>query len=600
MSRNRYTCYLWPTTGDRQPARFLALAVESALRVQSVSGHKRVLRLSRWDAECWSCQAGEPGKVEYKSGKTAAAFWALVSAELARPGVTWCIVDGAHDAMLLLGLWERLERLELLLDGDGEREEDGGTADPKRRTARSICLEHAPFIVRVRIPGLPGTLQILEVENYGITAIDPGLSAHGRCQRVGASVRAVARTLAARGLGSLQATAASQSLYTYRRRFLAPGLGVHCRAPVLALERGALHGGRAECYRLGTVAGPIYQVDFSSFYPSICAEENLPVRLREWGDGRDRRLWRTVDERRGLIARVRVETQWPHLPLSRDGIVIYPTGRFTTTLTGPDLWAAWDAGEIADWYEWASYDMAPVLRDYARETIEIRRLAEVHNDKALAQWAKAIGNALVGKFAQRGVRWQDCPDVPAMFRWGRWSYRDRKRGWVRYRSIAGHVQREEVDGETKTSFPALAAYVYALGRRRLWGAMLVAGRDQCYYCHTDGCFLGRVGYGRLRDAGLVAGPGPGKLRLVAVHDWLEVYGLNHYRVPGRTVCAGQPTQRLPRESAEAGSWRMRTVGEAIGERTRPSAEEYLCHVLRVRPYRHGQRGPDGTVEPWRL
>lgn len=168
------------------------------------------------------------------------------------------------------------------------------------------------------------------------------------------------------------------------------------------------------------------------------------------------------------------------------------------------------------------------------------------------------------------------------------------------RVLAGRVQREVEHGETKDSCPAMAATVYSLGRRRLWRAQLVAGRSQCFYCDTDSLFLDGVGFGRLADSGLIREGVPGELRLVGVHDWMEIYGVRHYRVPCRTVCAGNSTKGAASESPGAGNWRRRTAAESVVLGRSPSAEEVLERVERVSPYRHGVRGAGGIVAPWEV
>jgi hypothetical protein len=219
--------------------------------------------------------------------------------------------------------------------------------------------------------------------------------------------------------------------------------------------------------------------------------------------------------------------------------------------------------------------------------------AKRDGNRALEDVAKALGVSLVGKFAQRGRHWEDTGRRDEADRWYQRTYHGADGKAVPVRCLAGRLQRQVDHGETRESMPALAAYVYAEGRRRLWGAQLVAGRDEVYYSCVDSLFVSRLGYERLQVSGLLGSGQPGSLRLVEVHDWMEVYGLNHWRTPSRYVAAGVPR-------AVPSAWMHRKARTQVGEGHAPTAEEYLAHVERISPYRHGVRGADGRVSPWEI
>jgi hypothetical protein len=578
MARHRYAHAVRPVGDDRQPARFIALAIETREVVNGREGKRRIRKLWRWSAETWSCEKGQPGRIRPLHGRNVSGLWERLLGALGIGGETWLVCSPAVQVCAVLGVWERLTEGSLVW-GEGS----GGLA----------LLEDPPFAIDVRVPGRPGTLRIIDVRNYGVT---PPNTADG----IGSAIRSIVGTLSSREMGALQLTAGAQSWYSFRRKFLEHKILVHTRNRILPLERRGLAGGRCECYRLGRVAGAVYQVDFSSHYCSILRDCALPVRLRHYGDGPSDLLQREMSARRGILAECCITTEWPHLPHSRGGITIYPVGRFWTVLSGPDLYCALDAGEVVRIGQWSSYDMEYAFRDFATATLAIRSDGKLEGDDALAQWAKALGVSLVGKFAQRGYHWEDT---------GRF---DPERGWwEKYiehangthgmvRSLAGRIQRRVDHGETRESMPAVAAYVYAEGRRRLWEAQLAAGRDEVYYCVTDSLFVSRLGYERLQTSGLLGSGQPGALRLVQVHDWMEIYGLNHYCVPDKYVCAGSPQSGGIEVRPDGWTWLRRTVRQAIAEGHAPTAEEVLAHVERVAPYRHGMRQEDGRVSPWRI
>jgi hypothetical protein len=127
---------------------------------------------------------------------------------------------------------------------------------------------------------------------------------------------------------------------------------------------------------------------------------------------------------------------------------------------------------------WASYDLERAFRDWAECILRLRTDARLLEDGALEAFAKALGVSLVGKFAQRGVHWEDTGREDRSDRWYQKTYHDGDGKTVPIRCLAGRLQRQVDHGETRESMPAVAAYVYAEGRRRLWGAQLIAGRDK--------------------------------------------------------------------------------------------------------------------------
>jgi hypothetical protein len=593
MRKHRYTHCVYPAKGDGQPARFVALAVATSLPRPRKGETRREPKLSRWAVETWSCRAGRAGRITTRTGGTLTALWEVIGAPLSLPGTTWLVCSPAIQVAALIGVFRRLEEGSLKWSTDDEEEEAETESGRVGQSVAFCCLEDPPTVLDLRVPGRAGTLRIVDIRNYGIGNDGIPGKIHEVARLVGAGIRSVVAEISRRQLGSLQPTAAAQAWYSFRRSYVRHKILCHNRQPVLALERRALAGGRTECYRLGRVDGPVYQCDFSSHYCSILRDAALPVRLRYYGDSESDLLRAELQERRGIVARVRVATDWPEFPHSRDAVVIYPVGTFWAVLTGPDLYPLLDRKGILAYGDWASYDLERAFRDWAACVLRIRQDARIVGDRALESFAKAMGVALVGKLAQRGVHWEDIGREDKADRWYQKVYHDEQGRAVPVRCLAGRLQRQVDHGETRESMPAVAAHVYAEGRRRLWGAQLIAGRDNVYYSCVDSLFVSRLGYERLQVSGLLGTGQPGSLRLVEVHDWLELYGINHWRSPTRYVAAGVPR-------SGSGPWMHRKARTQIGEGHAPTAEEYLAHVERISPYRHGVRGADGRVSPWRI
>jgi hypothetical protein len=115
---------------------------------------------------------------------------------------------------------------------------------------------------------------------------------------------------------------------------------------------------------------------------------------------------------------------------------------------------------------------------------------------------------------------------------------------------------------------------------------------QVYYSCVDSLFVSRLGYERLQVSGLLGSGQPGSLRL-----WRYTTG---WRYSGSITGARRRALRRGGSApvGRSGQWMHRKARTQIGEGHAPTAEEYLAHVERVSPYRHGVRGADGRVSPW--
>jgi hypothetical protein len=102
-------------------------------------------------------------------------------------------------------------------------------------------------------------------------------------------------------------------------------------------------------------------------------------------------------------------------------------------------------------------------------------------------------NCLPGKLGQVGRSWVDAPPRPDEGPYATWYAPGPDGHPVRHRSLAWHVQREEVTGETEESIPAMAAWITSAGRMRLLEAIRAAGWAETYYCDTDAVMVSNIG-----------------------------------------------------------------------------------------------------------
>jgi len=207
-------------------------------------------------------------------------------------------------------------------------------------------------------------------------------------------------------------------------------------------------------------------------------------------------------------------------------------------------------------------------------------------------------NAVVGKLCARGKIWQDCPDLFYPEPWYQWpQLADDGKTVEQYRTIAWRVQRQAVEGEGDETVPAVAAWIYSLGRVRLWDWMSIIPTDEVYYCDTDSIWTSRAGFDRLVSAGQVGDGELGRLRLVETHAWARFYGHKHYETPRGVVCAGVPRNGLVRADNGWTYWASDSPGQAA-RRKEPPTVELIRHAVSDRvSYQGGKVGAHGVVYP---
>jgi hypothetical protein len=289
------------------------------------------------------------------------------------------------------------------------------------------------------------------------------------------------------------------------------------------------------------------------------------------------------------------------LPTHRTGCAVYyPVGRFRAALCGPELNDALARDMVERCYRWAAYDMEPALAGYARDLLRLREVAEDEGRHDLAAFWKAMLNCLPGKLGQVGRAWVDAPPRPDEGPYATWYAPGPDGHPVRHRSLAWHVQREEVTGETEESVPAMAAWITSAGRMRLLEAIRAAGWEETYYCDTDAVIVSKAGAANLLGLSLCADREPGKLRMLGEHRSASLHGIKHYTLDGRTVQAGVPLPGPEEGPGEQGPWVRERLNRAAGERRRPVVRLARSDVRRAGAYAHGSVGASGKVEPWRL
>jgi DNA polymerase type B, organellar and viral len=373
---------------------------------------------------------------------------------------------------------------------------------------------------------------------------------------------------------------------------------IHNCKEALELERGAYYGGRCDVFRYGHVAGPIYQLDVNSLYPSAMLAHAYPVRLLgvEQGPAINR-----VDELLQsclLCAHVHIHSGRQTYPL-RDSLGSRMVlGDFTTFLATPELSAALQGQDLARCYSVAYYAGADIFSKYVSTLYDLRRQA-ICSGNANGEIAyKLLLNSLYGKWAQQGTVWAECDRVRPARLWGTWSEREGTTGLAAvYRAIGGTVEREIPEGEWIHSYPAIAAHITSYGRERLRELIQIARLSNVYYCDTDSLLCSRDGVRRLHRAAQLRRGVLGSLRFEGLFPEGEIRGRKNYRLGGDAVYAGATITAAEHALRAATIDKSERVATTISSGPLPHVQHETVELDLSRNSLRGAIMPDGRVLP---
>lgn len=620
--RKRYGGFMTKGAGKKMPRKCLSVVCSASIASESAQPVKIRERLTAWHLDFSANHPDMQSQQSYLCGAIAAGFWTFVEIELSTPGEVWLFGEPLSRELALLGVWEKLASGTLEIIGQPQGSE--AIEDSMSATDRTyaLVLEDPPFIMSLVMRGRPGVLHCVCMRNYGIEGIAPDAPPDRRAAEISRYVRAMLDTLRVEGLGSLKSTAASQAWSAWRTKHLTHSPLFHTDKAALRLEAEGIHGGRCECYRVGRVQGPLYQLDVASMYGWIAASYELPVSCEGSFSGDPVDMKSVTQGPFGAMARVTLRTalpQFPYIPApgeplrSGDTIhrgpgygehgerqTIFPTGRITTVLCGPELRAAVD-GCTVERVHWINvYRMAPLLQSYMHHVYGLRRRAKEDGDAHREQWLKRLAVSIIGRFAQRERRWYPAPGfVPAL------PYQLLRLPAVdgstqRVRVIGWYAETEVTGGFVADAVPAVTAFVAAHGRQLLWRLMCTAGLQHVYYVDTDELWTDTVGMEALTKAGCVGPGGWGLLRLKAAHEWAEFYGQKHYRTGTVSVRAGIPRGSEASIDGTGEYFTREGIMQSAAQGRAPSSLVTAHKAAGPTMYTHGEVCDDGVVRPWHI
>lgn len=337
-------------------------------------------------------------------------------------------------------------------------------------------------------------------------------------------------------LGGFAPTIASQSMRWWRHKHLNHQVLVHTNKEALDLERASYFGGRNECWQLGKVKGKVYYLDYTSAYPSVMHDEKFPVRLLGVDYGKSASALPLLSKGFGVVAEVYVRCEVPILPKLIEHKLCFPVGTFWCVLTGPEILQLLQVGEVLDVGWSAAFYMEPIFTTFIDECWEFRHQSKLRKDQCQTKFFKTLGNSLYGKFGQNGMKWDSDrwePTLPDMC----WIEYDNDTNTItRCRRLAGLTQTKRTESEAYESIPSIASYVTAYQRVRLWEFCKQCGLENVLYLDTDGVFVTRDGYMRVKKQ--LDGSKLGTVKLEGVSNGMHIRGCKDYAFGDKSKTKG--------------------------------------------------------------
>lgn len=352
-------------------------------------------------------------------------------------------------------------------------------------------------------------------------------------------VKDIITFISANDLGNWQPTGAGMAYATWRHKFMTHKVLVHDDEDAIAAERAAMHCGRAEAWRHGRLERSVWtEVDMKDAYVRVASECELPVKLKYRSGAITNAQYHRLSTKYRVLARVHCRTDIPCVPHHTGARTLWPVGEFDTWLWDTEISLLDEEGATYDVLDSYVYVAAPILQEWARWILNLRRQPDDAVSPVVKTWAKHCGRALIGRIALRCPQWELFGGNPDGMTGITYST-DADTGITsRMMHVGSQTLIETARTEGRDSLPQVTGWIMAECRARLWRAMRAAGTSQVAHVDTDSLLVSSAGLRQLRAA---LGPDFG-------HAWqmkgswrkVIVYGPRNYRVGELRKVAGVP------------------------------------------------------------
>lgn len=553
------------------PAAIVLLDTETIEEECSYDPNRTLLKLFFGKARYIRLRKGNFGRRCEITFTNSVAFWSWLLPRLHPKTSTWLFAHNVAFDLTIVDFWQLLEAGILTFHKPDRKAvtDEFGTEPAKQESG--LYVDNDPPTIIGTYTAAGGHLVCVDSLNYFPMALEslgslltvpklarpsyaaPDVVWHRYCdQDLEILEKAITKLISwcrDNDYGKFRWTAAGIALAAYRHRLGNTTIDYDRPSDVMHLERNAYYGGRVEMIKTGHIDCEVFELDIASMYPSVMIDNWFPCKLDDTSETNPGGYADNVDPRLYTAAEVLIETEKDTYPVRcRDG-TYYCTGRFYTTLCGPDLQHAFKRGHIRAVVRWARYRMQKLFTEYVTHFWEKRAEYARVGDSFHEHLCKSMLNSLYGKFGQQSPRWEDCECDLDPWPWGQQTVHVQGTGeWLIYRSIAGHVQQRVQPTEHKNSFAAISAWVTAYARQRIRQLVDIAGNRNVFYVVNDALYVNRSGLLNLQLAGEVQHNQLGKLRQKRYGKDAHFWAANNYRIGDERVISG--VQKKAKQVAE--------------------------------------------------
>lgn len=368
----------------------------------------------------------------------------------------------------------------------------------------------------------------------------------------------------------------------------------------ISVERQGIYGGKRYVSRVGKLfAGQYVEIDISRAYTVAARDMPLPARRMRSFDSLPLDDPRIDSDRWGIIAEVTLDTDRPQWPKRAGGRVWYPVGRFRTTLAGPEILSARQAGALIAIHSGQTYQLAPHMRQWAEWCLTV---ADEHTPGipgVVRMAAKQWGRSVVGKWAQKQYTKVTLGPAPTLG-WGyesAWMANTHTRASIV--DLGGQRYMCYPDGDGENAFPAILAYIESHVRVALNKAIRAIGEQSFVQCDTDGILASVSGLMRrarhedtrhaihhgggdflnLIVRGINTLTAPFELRIKRTYSRVEIIGPQHIRLDGKRRFSGIPGSGEELDTDTVGAWTWPKLSQQMASGL---SEGYVRHYARYR------------------
>lgn len=342
-------------------------------------------------------------------------------------------------------------------------------------------------------------------------------------------------------LGRFYLSRAGQAFGAFRYRYMPKAIYLHKNIDVIALEESGYFGGRVECRFLGIVPGKSFiHLDANSLYSFVMKNRKVPVKLIGHGWNMTTEKLTELLRKYCIMAKVDLSTDVPAYAKRYKRKLIFPTGKFSTTLCSEGLQFAIDNNHINYIGEYSVYKADYVFSDYVTEFYKMRcRYAKNHND-IMSEISKNFLNYLYGKFAQKA----DCIEMIKDITFNGY-YREEVFDLTSHNTeittkMFNCIWRTFGKEPSKIYFCAIAAHITEYARFVLYRLMQKVGLENVLYCDTDSLKIKAKFLPLLSDD--LDEHKLGKLKIEARTKHLSIFGAKYYITEKAKKIKGVPAK----------------------------------------------------------